>query len=305
MPNPNPLCVVILTFNSENSLASVVKSCLPLKPRIVVVDSFSKDNTVAVAESLGCEVLQHPFENYAKQRNWAQGAINAPGGWYLHLDSDEVLSPKLCASIGEVVSADQHSHEGYIMRRVPFFMGRQIRFGAKNASWHLRLYKVGAGRCEDRKYDQHYVMDSPAGVIRGNLLDLQLVTLEQWTASHNRWSTAEAEEIANSQPDKDDSGDQLPASLFGDSRMRKRWMKNKIWPHIPLLVRPFLFFFYSYFLRLGFLDGRVGLIYHLLTALWFRFLVDAKVLEQRYAANDIKKLVERVDRESDGALVGV
>jgi hypothetical protein len=67
--------------------------------------------------------------------------------------------------------------------------------------------------------------------------------------------------------------------------MKKRWLKNNVWYRSPLLVRPFFYFFYSYFLRLGFLDGKVGLVYHLLQAFWFRFLVDAKIMERRMAAN--------------------
>jgi hypothetical protein len=63
--------------------------------------------------------------------------------------------------------------------------------------------------------------------------------------------------------------------------MRKRWIKNRIWYRMPLLVKPFFFFFYSYVIKLGFLDGKAGFVYHVLQAFWFRFLVDAKILEKK------------------------
>ena len=95
---------VILTFNSEKTLRQVVESCKAMSSRVVVVDSFSTDSTLAVAESCGCEILQHPFENYSRQRNWAQENIGAkPEDWILHLDSDEVVSPTLQASISAAV----------------------------------------------------------------------------------------------------------------------------------------------------------------------------------------------------------
>lgn len=292
-----PLCLVVLTFNSEESLRLVVESCLPLGARVVVVDSGSTDGTLAIAEGLGAEVLHHPFENYARQRNWAQEAIGAMEGWYLHLDADEVLSPELCRSILAVLESPEF--DGYLMKRVPFFMGRKIRHGVIGSTFHLRLYCVGKGRCEDRLYDQHYVLDGPAGRVAGDLLDLQITTVEKWTAAHNRWSTAEAEEAwtKSLSPEAQEETGTLSASLRGDMRMRKRWLKNKVWYRMPLLLRPFLFFFYSYVLRLGFLDGRVGLAYHVLQAFWFRFLVDAKLLERREAEGNFERLYSELRTE--------
>lgn len=296
MATQSPLCVVILTFNSVESIKVVVDSCRDLHPRFVVVDSFSTDGTVELAKSLGCEVLEHAFENYAKQRNWAQETIGLTEGWYLHLDSDEVLSPELRRSIEAAIA--KPLYDGYIMRRAPFFMGKRIRHGVIASTWHLRLYKAGVGRCEDRLYDQHYVMDGPTGTLAGDLLDLQITTVEKWTAAHNRWSTAEAEEVwsKHMSPQAQESTGTLKASLTGDSRMRKRWLKNKVWYRMPLLLRPYLFFFYSYFLKLGFLDGKVGLVYHVLQAFWFRFLVDAKILEKKVADTQMAELMASLER---------
>ena len=293
------LTIIILTFNSENSLAQVFGSCHKIAHRILVVDSYSTDKTVALANSLGCEVVQHPFENYSVQRNWAQqeGGLQ-PESWVLHLDSDEVLSPELALSIQAAVRNAPPEVEGFLMQRLSYFLGRPIRYGHINPSWHLRLFRVSKGFCEDRLYDQHFVVPGKTAKLKGLLLDLQLTTLEKWTAAHNRWSTAEAEEMrVQAHLQTQNPQRTLQASLRGDIRMKKRWLKTHFWYRSPLFLRGFVFFLYSYFLRLGFLDGKAGLVYHVLQSFWFRFLVDAKIWEARLDAEQRKSESEAHNRE--------
>src|SRR5579862_1224408 len=138
------IVVIILTFNSEESLTKVVDSCRDLAARILVVDSFSTDRTISIAESLGCETVQHPFENYSRQRNWAQEyAQLEPDDWVLHLDSDEVVSPELAAHIRQAVARDTAEVQGFLIRRLSYFLGSPIRYGHINPSWHLRLFRAG------------------------------------------------------------------------------------------------------------------------------------------------------------------
>ena len=274
------LTAIILTFNSEETITQVVQSCEGLATRILVVDSFSTDETVSIARSLGCEIVQHAFENYSAQRNWSQKYVQPqPEEWFLHVDSDEVISPELAQSIRAVKSGPSESVDGYLVRRLSYFLGTPIRYGHINPSWHLRLFRADKGCCEDRLYDQHFLVPGATRRLDGLLIDLQVVSLEKWTAAHNRWSTAEAREVARDQSQETGQGATLSGSLRGDIRMKKRWLKNNIWYRSPLFIRPLFFFLYSYFLRLGFLDGKNGLIYHFLQAFWFRFLVDAKIYE--------------------------
>lgn len=272
---------IILSFNSIDSLEAVVNSCREVCSRIVVVDSMSTDGTQELAHSLGCEMVEHPFEHYSAQRNWATSYANlADDEWVLHLDSDEELSPQLRESIKAALAKPEA--DGYLMRRLTHFWGKPIRFGHMNPSWHLRLFKAGMARCEDRLYDQHFVCSGSTAKLKGVLLDMQSINLERWTATHNRWSTLEAKEAVAIRTNAEGT---LKEDLFGDSRERKRWIKNRLWYKAPLFLRTYLFFFYSYVLKLGFLDGRVGLVYHTLQAFWFRFLVDAKVYESKVANN--------------------
>ena len=281
--NPSSLTIIILTFDSAASIAKVIESCRSLQSRILVVDSHSADETVAIAESLGCEVTQHPFENYSVQRNWAQQYTDLRAGdWVLHLDSDEVLSPELAQSVQAAIQNAPPDIDGFLMRRLSYFLGKPIRYGSLNPSWHLRLFRASKGSCEERLYDQHFIVPGKTAKLSGVLYDLQITTLEKWTAAHNRWSSAEAREVLTQKAAyQRDESRRLRASLRGDIRMKKRWLKNNVWYRTPLLFRCFGFFVYSYFLRLGFLDGKAGLVYHVLQSFWFRFLVDAKIMEQQ------------------------
>ncbi len=284
------LITIILTFNSENTITKVIDSCKGMGSRILVVDSFSADETVGIATSVGCEVMRHKFENYSKQRNWAQAyAMLELEDWVLHLDSDEVISPKLAASIQQAIAVNSPEIDGYLVRRLSYFMGHPIKYGHINPSWHLRLFKASKGFCEDRLYDQHFVVSGKTKKLEGLLLDLQLTTIENWTASHNRWSSAEALEVFLKYRAEENQSKTLPASLRGDLRMQKRWLKNNLYYHSPLLLRVFIFFIYSYFLRLGFLDGKAGLIYHVLQAFWFRFLTDSKIIEMQAEQKELEE----------------
>jgi glycosyltransferase involved in cell wall biosynthesis len=282
----NSLTSIVLTFNSELSIGQVLAPLKRLSTRIMVVDSFSSDSTVATAIDAGCEVIQHAFENYSQQRNWAQqrASLNATD-WVLHVDADEVVGKELEGSIRNALS-DPHA-DGYLVRRLPYFLGQPIRHGHMHPNWHLRLFRAGKGLCEHRLYDQHFILtNGTANRLNGWLHDLQAVSIERWTSTHNRWSGAEAEEIiAQYESANDLSGVEsvddrkMRGSLEGDPRQQRRWLKNQLYYRAPPLWRAFAFFLYSYFIKLGFLDGKVGLVYHVLQAFWFRFLVDAKLVE--------------------------
>jgi glycosyltransferase involved in cell wall biosynthesis len=269
------ITAIVLTCNSEKSVEKVIRSVQQVAAQVVVVDDFSSDKTIKIAKSLGCNVVQHRFENYSQQRNWAQkNAKLKPDDWVLHIDNDEIISAKLADSIRKA----SEEADGFLVKKLIYFMGKPIRFGYINPNWHLILYRAGKGYCEDRLYDQHFVVEGRTMALKGRLVDNQTSSLERWTAMHNKWSSLEAEEVVrNAKPGKR----ALNASLKGDRRMQKRWAKNNLYYRSPVLLRSLLFFIYSYIFRLGFLDGKTGLIFHFLEAGWFRFLVDAKIIEMQ------------------------
>ncbi len=266
--------VLILAYNSELTIAETIRSVLPLTDDIHIVDSFSKDGTVELARSLGAQVLEHAFENYGAQRNWAIDNAPVRYGWQLHLDADERLTPPLLEEIRAL--PEDADETGFILPRQMIFLGRPIRHGALNPTWHMRLFRNGMGRCEMRKYDQHfYVLSGKTRQLKHDMIDDIRMPLTEWTFRHNRWADAEVEEQSAR-----DEQQRVAANAGGNVIERRRYLRN-LYNDAPLFLRPFLLFFYRYVLRLGFLDGREGFIFFVLQTFWFRFLIDAKTFERR------------------------
>jgi glycosyltransferase involved in cell wall biosynthesis len=273
-PSTTALGVIVLTFNSASVIERTLRAALEVSRSVFIVDSGSSDDTVAIATRLGCEVVNRPFKHYADQRNWAIDEFGARSQWQLHLDADEVLDDVAIAEIRRVLAAPGEA-SGFIFRRRTYFMGQALRFGG-NDNFHLRLFKTGTARCEDRLYDQHFVSDRPGVRLRGVLHDMNVGSLTEWTARHNRWSDMEAAELLR--PHGDNAG-QIQARLSNDPRERRRLYKGQYYKAPPVL-RVFLLFIYRYVLQGGFLDGRAGFFYAFFQVLWFRMLVDAKLLEK-------------------------
>lgn len=274
-PSTTALGVIVLTFNSASVIERTLWAALEVSRSVFIVDSGSSDDTVAIATRLGCEVVNRPFKHYADQRNWAIDEFGARSDWQLHLDADEVLDAVAIAEIRRVLAAPGEA-TGFIFRRRTYFMGKALRFGG-NDNFHLRLFKTGTARCEDRLYDQHFVSDRPGVRLSGVLHDMNVGSLTEWTARHNRWSDMEAAELLR--PQGDNAG-QIQARLSADPRERRRLYKGQYYKAPPVL-RVFLLFVYRYVLQGGFLDGRAGFFYAFFQVLWFRMLVDAKLLEKQ------------------------
>ena len=269
--------IIVLSFNSEDTLGATLSKAREISNEIFVVDSFSKDGTVALAESFGAKVVQHPFEHYGAQRNWAIDNLPITRQWQLHLDADEVMDDNLIDVIRKL--PEDTTTNGYFIARYVCFLGRVMRHGAMSPTWHLRLFRSGVGRCEERRYDQHFLLkEGDTAQLSGEMIDDIRMPLTEWTARHNRWADGEVAEMYAAE-----DGNRVEADKQGNPAQRKRYWR-KLYNQLPLFVRPFALFFYRYFLRLGFLDGKEGFIFWTLQTFWFRFLVDAKIFEKRKAS---------------------
>jgi glycosyltransferase involved in cell wall biosynthesis len=269
------LGVVLLTFNSHNVIERTVRAALQLRAPILCVDSGSTDGTPALLQQLGCEVHDRPFKHYADQRNWAIQTLGNRYTWQLHLDADEILDALAMVEIKAALLA-QGTQVGFLLRRRTYFLGRELRFGG-TSSWHMRLFKSGFGACEDRLYDQHFLCSGPTRKLRGSLHDMNVGSLSEWTARHNRWSDLEVRE--RRRPPAATSG-QLKARLSSDPRQRARTYRGWYY-RAPPYLRAWAFFGVRYVVQLGFLDGGPGFLYAFFQALWFRMLIDAKLGEAR------------------------
>ena len=270
------LTVVVLTLNEELNLPDCLESIEPLGCEVLVVDSGSTDRTVEIAKEAGAKVFEHPFDSYGAQRNWAQDNLSIGTEWVLHIDADERLTPEIRGSIVSALANAPAEISGFILRRRSVFLGRWIKHGGIYPSYHARLFRKDKGRCEDRLYDQHYIVDGKVQRLSGDMIDVT-TDLSAWTVRHARWAQMEARELLLGE----DQPGRLQGKVFGTSIERRRWQRQSIYNRFPLFVRAFLYFLYRYIIRLGFLDGRRGLVFHFLQGFWYRFQVDAYMLESR------------------------
>jgi glycosyltransferase involved in cell wall biosynthesis len=286
MPGPL-LSAIILTRDEEANLPAALASLSGLDAEVFVVDSGSADRTVEIARAAGCRVVEHPFENYAVQRNWAFDHLPIGAPWTLCLDADERLTPELIEEIKQTLARRDNPYAGYMLRKRTIFMGRWLRHGGQYPAYHLRLFRTGRGRCEARLYDQHFVVDGRVGRLSNDYVDVITSDLGTFIVRHNRWARLEAEEILARRAGAVQEGPTVPPRLRGTAIERRRFLRTRVYQHFPLFVRPFLFWFYGYVLRGGFLDGTEGLIFHTLQRFWFRFLIDARIWELQRTASRI------------------
>lgn len=267
------IAAIILTKNEERDLPGCLESLQGVVAEVYVIDSGSTDNTLQIARDYGATLLLHEFENYARQFNWALDNISTKAAWVLRIDADESLHPKLAKELLDILPDLSSEVTGIEVARRIRFMGRDILHGDMYPVWLLRLWRRGVGRCEDRWMDEYIELTKGRKIrVRGDLLHNIPKSLTEWTDKHNGYAERECIDIRSIEPTK---------VLAGDKGSRRR-LKESVYLRMPLFYRAFAYWFYRYFLKLGFLDGQVGLIYHFLHGFWYRFLVDAKVYEEQY-----------------------
>jgi glycosyltransferase involved in cell wall biosynthesis len=271
--------VVILTFNEEKNIARCLESVKDFSDDVLIVDSFSNDATLKICGEYGCRIVQHAFVNQALQFNWALDNITLDRPWVIRLDADEILPHALKRELAELVTTCSPDLTGIYMNRRMYFMNRWLKYGGLYPHYILRLFRKGAGRYEE-KTEEHFVLNRGRTMYAKNdfLEDNRQNTLKYWLKKHDRLSDGE---IRDTLLETLNSDQDLKPNLFGNKVERTRWFKIHVYAGSPLFVRALLYFSYRYLMRLGFLDGVPGLIFHVLQAFWYRFYIDARIYEAR------------------------
>ncbi|HLZ42758.1 MAG TPA: glycosyltransferase family 2 protein [Candidatus Sulfotelmatobacter sp.] len=258
------LSVVIITFNEEANIGRTLASVQPLvangQGEIIVVDSGSTDRTVEIAKSFGAKVFIEDWKGYAGQKNSA--IDKAEGEWILSLDADEEVERDLAGLITFTISERKlHPRQellsamgttiprcdasGFWIQRRNLFLGRWIKHGGFWPDPKLRLFRRGSGRFENRTVHEDVAFEGKAGRLDGALAALlhhSYPTLSDYIEHMNRYSSLGAEMVV---------------------------AKGKVhFSFINIVLRPLFTFIYNYFFRLGFLDGREGLLLHLYHAVY-------------------------------------
>jgi glycosyltransferase involved in cell wall biosynthesis len=268
--------VVILTKNEEANLPFCLASLGTLDCEVVVVDSGSTDRTTEIARNHGARVVEHAFENQARQFNWALKNLSLSAPWIIRLDADERLTPELGAEIAVTLRSASSEVTGLLIKRRVYFWGRWIRHGGIYPTWLLRVWRRGRGRYEDLWMDEHVFLDGGRTIrLKNDLIDENHKDLTFWIDKHNKYSDREVRTILQ-------MAEPLQASESGVEIARRRYLKAQLYGRMPLFVRALFYWSYRYFIRLGFLDGLPGLVFHFLQGFWYRFVVDAKLYELQH-----------------------
>jgi glycosyltransferase involved in cell wall biosynthesis len=238
------LAVCLITFNEEPNIGRTLESVSVLVKEtggeIVIVDSGSTDHTIDIAKSHGAKLFVEPWKGYAAQKN---SAIEKCGGdWTLLLDADEAVSKELALEIQGIVQRKDAGTAGYWIQRKNLFLGRWLRHGGFYPDRKLRLFRRGRGRVEDRLVHETIKVEGPSGILRGDLLHYAYPTLSGYIEHMNKYSS-------------------LGAQMAIQEGKRG-------FSFINIVIRPKLTFLYNYFLRLGFLDGKEGLLLHFYHAVY-------------------------------------
>ncbi len=272
------LTVIILTLNEDKHLLRCLRSLNSIADSIIVVDSFSTDNTIQIAKDCGATVMSHEFINQAQQFNWALKQLDNQTEWVLRIDADEYLTPALNLAILNKLSKVKSNINGIYFNRRMSFQGKLIKYGGVFPVPVLRLFRYGYGECENRWMDEHIKVTGDTEYLRDEIIDDNLNNLTWWTNKHNNYASRQAVDLLNLEYNFNDLNSIASINL-GKKTEKKRWFKEVIYARMPRGFRAVFYFLYRYIVRLGFLDGREGANFHFLQGFWYRYLVDAKVDE--------------------------
>lgn len=284
-----PVSVLVPVKNEERNLGRCLERLRGWAGEVVVVDSQSTDGTVEIAQSYGATVLQFHYQGgWPKKRQWALDTYPFRHEWLLLLDADEILDGPIKSEI--VATLRNPKFDGYWLRFRIFFLGRMLRFG-DSQFWKLSLFRKGRAHYEKRlerqdasmldiEVHEHVVVDGPAGWLRCPVRHESLNSLARYIEKQNAHSNWGAKVVLEG------SSDELPPAFFGNQAQHRRWLKRYF---LRLPGSPLLFFLYKYIFRLGFADGKPGLIHAALQSIE-QFQIKAKIYEARLQRRDANRL---------------
>jgi glycosyltransferase involved in cell wall biosynthesis len=273
------LTAIILTYNESIHLERCLESVSRICSDIVIVDSFSNDTTIEIANKFQAQWFQRKWLNYSDQLNWALNNIKISTNWVLRIDADEYLSEELISSLRQELHQVSDQVHFIRVKRLMYFMGKPLFKGGMYPIWHLKIWRNGSAHCEQRWMDERMepIVKGQTSSIEGNLIDNNLNNISWWTQKHNSYATREAIDILD-QIYNFSNIEKSGSSFLGNSEERRRWLKLR-YLKLPLFIRPFLFFIVRYIFQGGFLEGKRGFVWSILQCFWYRFLVDVKISE--------------------------
>jgi glycosyltransferase involved in cell wall biosynthesis len=231
------LSIALVAMNEAANIERTLES-VAWADEIILVDSGSTDGTVAIAQRYKARVYSEPWKGYGGQMNSAIDKCTSP--WVFSLDADEVMTPQLADEIRTLLEGSP-AYQAYMVPRLNLIFGRWMRHGGLYPDRKLRLFRQGTARLQENT-EPHATpkWDGPMGNLKGDLLHYQYPTLSLYIEHMDRYSTAS-----------------IPLML-----RKGKTSRSAVAFFWNTLLNPIATFLYNYFFRLGFLDGREGLLFH-------------------------------------------
>jgi glycosyltransferase involved in cell wall biosynthesis len=277
---PVAVAVLVTTRNEELNIERCLESVHGWAQQVFVLDSQSTDRTVEIAFQYA-EVHSLAYE-HGRIIPWIfqWGLDNLPidNEWVLILEADQALGSDARTEIARLLENPGPKENGFYIRRKQIFRGKWIRWGGYGNKHLLKLFRRSKARLDPVEQDTRVYVDGEVGKLRAPLEEWNLKeeSILFYLEKHLRYAEAFAQEEL--QRRRGLATWKTPPRLFGTPDERVLWLKS-VYYRLPLYGRPLLYFVYRYFLRLGFLDGKTGFVFHFLQAFWFRLVVDVRLEE--------------------------
>jgi glycosyltransferase involved in cell wall biosynthesis len=243
------LSVIIPCYNEEKNIRECLES-VAWADEILVVDSFSTDNTLEIVRKYTDRILQHEYINSAAQKNWT--IPQASHDWVLVVDSDERVTPELCNEIS-ILLGRASLKDGYWIRRKNFLFGKEIRHSGWGRDSVLRLFRKDLGRYQEKRVHAEVELKN-TDMLNGYLEHHTISSLTDWVNKINRYSSWKA---------------------------RDKYERGFTTPILHMVLRPPVRFIKDYILRLGILDGWRGFLIAAMSA-FAELIMVAKVVQYTY-----------------------
>lgn len=265
-----PVSVLVFTLNEEINLPFCLAS-LDWCDDIVVVDSFSTDRTASIAADAEARFVQHAFTGFGDQRNWCLAEVPLKHPWALILDADEVVPLALVAEMAARLPGVDEEVAAFQVRRRFYLWGQWLQHSSLYPTWVVRLVRVGRVTYINRGHAETQVVAGQIESLVADLIDENHKGIDDWWARQVRYAAHEAayELLQPAAPLCD---------LFSSDPLRRRAALKSFGRWLP--GRPFSYFLYAFGLRLGFLDGRAGLRFCVMRAI-YQWMIELKKDELR------------------------
>jgi len=267
-----PVSVMIFTLNEELHLPACLSS-LAWCDDVIVVDSYSNDRSTEICKAAGARLFQRAFDGFGSQRNWALANTQPRHPWVLILDADERVPPEMVDEMRAALPAAPPEVAAYRVARRFYFWGRWLRFSSLYPTYVVRLVRAGRVRYVNRGHAESQGVEGAVRVLRSDLIDENRKGLAEWFERQNRYSSKDAEhELA------EEHTPWALSDLVSQDPLLRRAALKRLAAAVP--GRSIWYFFYSYLLRGGFLDGVNGFVFCLMRSM-YQFMVAVKKYELR------------------------